>query len=386
MSFVNKNPFFSEFIKDEFEKVGLKELSEITDDKNIPNKIHYCDISYGKRNHPNTKKCEIVNQLKEVNILGNKKTQYENHLKFYKTRPDYIPMTASFRRENIDTIQSLFEGTKKFILKPENGSFRNGVAIVRNHLELIEHLGKFPNYNAWIIQEYIDNPLLINDRKFHFRVYVVYLQTSEYQAAYLSRKGFIYTANKSFRPDTIDNDVVLSGESSKDNVFYIPEDIINYFGKKAWENKIYPQFIKITRETLKSALEYLQCPAVKQKCFKIMGYDILIDKDFKCYLAEINVRDVTYKYPNEEFRKSFYTNILKLVRSNNSLSTQELRAQGIPYERILFKNDSNIIEGFNGEIKVYEQIKPNTFNLFFWKYIFPFILIVLIILAFLLRK
>jgi hypothetical protein len=180
--------------------------------------------------------------------------------------------------------------------------------------------------------------------------------------------------------------VVLSGESSKDNVFYIPEDIINNFGKKVWEDKIYPQFIKITRETLKSALEHLQCPAVKQKCFKIMGYDILIDKDFKCYLAEINVRDVTYKYPNEEFRESFYKNILKLVRSDTSLSNQQLRTQGIPYERILFKNDSNIIEGFNGEIKVYEPIQPNTFNPFFWKFIFPFILIVLIILAFLLRK
>jgi hypothetical protein len=384
MSFVNKNPFFSDFIKDEFEKAGLKEIGEITDETST--KIHYCDISYGKRNHPNTKKCEIVNQLKEVNILGNKKTQYENHLKFYKTRPDYIPMTASFRRENIDTIQSLFEGTKKFILKPENSSFRNGVGIVRNHLELIEHLGNFPNYNAWIIQEYIDNPLLINDRKFHFRVYVIYLQTSEYQAAYLGKNGFIYTANKQFRPDTIDNDVVLSGESSKDNVFYIPEDIINNFGKKVWEDKIYPQFIKITRETLKSALEHLQCPAVKQKCFKIMGYDILIDKDFKCYLAEINVRDVTYKYPNEKFRESFYKNILKLVRSNTSLSNQQLRAQGIPYERILFKNDGNIIEGFNGEIKVYEPIQPTTFNPFFWKFIFPFILVVLIILAFLLRK
>jgi hypothetical protein len=383
MSFINKNPYFPELIREELEKSGFKEIG---DNDETATKIHYCDISYGKRNHPSTKKCEIVNQLQDVNILGNKKTQYENHLKYYKTRPDYIPMTASFRRENIDTIQSLFEGTKKFILKPENSLSRRGVAIVRNHLELIQHLGNFPDYDAWIIQEYIDNPLLFNDKKFHFRVYVIYLQTSEYQAAYLGRKGFIYTANKQFRPDTIDNDVVLSGENAKENVFYTPEDFINKFGKNIWDNKIVPQFVKIARETIKSALEHLQCPAVKQKCFKILGYDILIDKDFKCYLAEINARNVSYKYPNEEFRKSFYTNILKLVRSNNSLSTQELRTQGIPYERILFKNDNNIIEGFNGEIKVYESIQPTTFNPFFWKFIFPFILIVLIILAFLLRK
>ena len=383
MSFINKNPYFPDLIRAELEKSGLKEIG---DDDESAAKIHYCDISYGKRNHPSTKKCEIVNQLQDVNILGNKKMQYDNHLKYYKTRPDYIPMTASFRRENIDSIQGLFEGTKKFILKPENSLSRNGVAIVRNHLELIQHLGNFPKYDAWIIQEYIDNPLLFNDKKFHFRVYVVYLQTSEYQAAYLGKKGFIYTANKQFRPDTIDGDVVLSGENAEENVFYTPEDFIDKFGKNVWDNKIVPQFVKIVRETMRSALEHLQCPTLKQKCFKILGYDILIDKDYKCYLAEINARNVSYKYPNEEFRESFYKNILKLVRSNRSLSNQELRAQGIPYERILFQNDGNVIEGFNGEIRVYEQIQPTTFNPFFWKFIFPFILVVLIILAFLLRK
>ena len=382
MSFINNNPYFHSLISDELKKSGLQEL----DDPSSSDKIFYCDISYGNRNHPNYSKCEIVNQLQDVNILGNKKMQYDNHLKYYKTRPDYIPMTAAFRRENIDTIQSIFEGTKKFILKPENALSRRGVAIVRNHLELIQHLGNFPNYDAWIIQEYIDNPLLFNDKKFHFRVYVVYLQNSEYQAAYLGKKGFIYTANKQFRPDTIDNDVVLSGENAQENVFYTPEDFIDKFGKNTWDNKIVPQFIKIVRETMKSALEHLQCPTLKQKCFKILGYDILIDKDYKCYLAEINARNVSYKYPNEEFRESFYKNILKLVRSNTSLSNQELRAQGIPYERILFQNDGNIIEGFNGNIKVYQEISPSSFNAFFWRYIFPFILIVILILAILLRR
>jgi hypothetical protein len=383
MSFINKNPYFPELIRAELEKAGLKEIG---DDSESAVKIHYCDISYGKRNHPSTKKCEIVNQLQDVNILGNKKMQYDNHLKYYKTRPDYIPMTASFRRENIDTIQGLFQGTKKFILKPENSLSRKGVAIVRNHLELIQHLANFPNYDAWIIQEYIDNPLLFNDKKFHFRVYVVYIQTSEYQAAYLGKKGFIYTANKKFRPDTIENDVVLSGENAEENVFYTPEDFVDKFGKNLWDKKIVPQFIKITRETIRSALEHLQCPALQQKCFKILGYDILIDKDYKCYLAEINARNVSYKYPNEEFRESFYKNILKLVRSNTSLSNQELQKKEIPYERILFQNEGNIIEGFNGEIRIYEKIQPTTFNPFFWKFIFPFILIVLLILAVLLRK
>ena len=42
----NSNPFFSEFIRDEFEKAGLKELGEITDETST--KIHYCDINNKK--------------------------------------------------------------------------------------------------------------------------------------------------------------------------------------------------------------------------------------------------------------------------------------------------------------------------------------------------
>ena len=71
MSFINKNPYFPDLIRAELEKAGLKEIG---DDGETPAKIHYCDINYGKRNHPSTKKCEIVNQLQDVNILGNKKS------------------------------------------------------------------------------------------------------------------------------------------------------------------------------------------------------------------------------------------------------------------------------------------------------------------------
>ena len=39
--------------------------------------------------------------------------------------------------------------------------------------------------------------------------------------AYLSNNGFIYTANKDFQQDTFDPDIVLSGENSKNNVFYL---------------------------------------------------------------------------------------------------------------------------------------------------------------------
>ena len=380
MSFINNNPYFHSLISDELKKSGLQEL----DDPSSSDKIFYCDISYGNRNHPNYSKCEIVNQLQNVNPLGNKKEQYNIHLNYYKTRPDYIPLTISFNRNSLEELKQLFVSNPRddppvYIVKPENSLSRTGVGVVRNYLELMSHLDHYSDYQEWIIQDYIDNPLLFNNKKFHFRIYVIYVQTENSTMAYLSKNGFIYTANKEFETDTFDPNIVLSGENLKNNVFYIPEDFTRRFGKQVWDNMVFPQIVKITRETIRSTVEHLKCPAKKQKCFKILGYDILINKDFKCFLAEINARNVSYKYPNQKFKDTFYKNILKLVLAKTSLSTPELIKAKLPYERIFFKNDGIIIEGFNNfkHQKIFYNYYRNIF--------FPFLMLILIFVVFQLR-
>ena len=382
MSFINNNPYFHSLISDELKKSGLQEL----DDPSSSDKIFYCDISYGNRNHPNYSKCEIVNQLQDVNPLGNKKEQYNIHLNYYKTRPDYIPLTISFNRNSLEELKQLFVSNPRddppvYIVKPENSLSRTGVGVVRNYLELMSHLDHYSNYKEWIIQDYIDNPLLFNNKKFHFRIYVIYVQTENSTTAYLSKNGFIYTANKEFESDTFDHNIVLSGENSKNNVFYIPEDFTRSFGKQVWDNMVFPQIVKITRETIRSTVEHLKCPAKKQKCFKILGYDILINNDYKCFLAEINARNVSYKYPNQKFKDTFYKNILKLVLSKTSFSTPELIKAKLPYERIFFKNDGTIIEGFTNQ-KFKSQ---KTFYNYYRNIFFPFLMLILIFVVFQLR-
>jgi len=382
MSFINNNPYFHSLISDELKKSGLQEL----DDPSSSDKIFYCDISYGNRNHPNYSKCEIVNQLQDVNPLGNKKEQYNIHLNYYKTRPDYIPLTISFNRNSLEELKQLFvsnprEDPPVYIVKPENSLSRTGVGVVRNYLELMSHLDHYSDYQEWIIQDYIDNPLLFNNKKFHFRIYVIYVQTENSTTAYLSKNGFIYTANKEFESDTFDPNIVLSGENSKNNVFYIPEDFTRSFGKQVWDNMVFPQIVKITRETIRSTVEHLKCPAKKQKCFKILGYDILINNDYKCFLAEINARNVSYKYPNQKFKDTFYKNILKLVLAKKSFSTPELIKAKLPYERIFFKNDGTIIEGFNNQ-KFKSQ---KTFYNYYRNIFFPFLMLILIFVVFQLR-
>jgi len=387
MSFINNNAYFPELISEELKKLGLSEL-ENPDKKE---KIHYCDISYGKRNDKEYQKCEIVNQLANVDPLGNKKDQYNIHLNYYKERPKYIPMTISFLKNEMEKISNLFTGQprespKSYIVKPENSLSRRGVGIVRNDLELRKHLGDHEQYDEWIIQDYIDNPLLFNKKKFHFRIYVIFIQTPEYQVAYLGKRGFMYTANKEFQKNNFDNDVVLSGENAAENVFYCPDDFAKEFGKKKWEDDVFPQIVKITRETLKSALEHLECPNKNsQKCFKILGYDILINSDFECYLAEINARNVSYKYPNEDFSNTFYKYILRLVLQDPPFTNQELKQENIPYERILFKKDGEITEGFQNFAQLNstdDNIEKNIkFNNFYWRVVYPFLVFIVFLIV-----
>ena len=265
-------------------------------------------------------------------------------------RKRYIPFTIIFDKSNINKLMITMKtmDDKKWIIKPENGLSRRGISVINNWLELRDYINK-THINDWVLQEYIGNPLLLNKKKFHFRVYAIFIKTENNVSVYIKNNGFIYTANKEYLEVMNDNDRLLSGESSKDNVYYFPKDIINLVGIQNYRKYIFPQFIKIVKETIFSTIDTLKCPNLKNKnhkCFKIFGYDILIDNNLKCYLAEINARNISYKYPSKNFIKTFYDDILKLVLSNKSLSNKELKSMNLPFERLIYKKDNDLIEEF----------------------------------------
>lgn len=346
MSYYSKNRYFKETIKKKMKDIGITELQPENDMK----KIYYCDINYGKRNHPDFKKCMIINQLENVDNLRNKRDQYLNFIKFYGKKKRYIPFTIAFNKKEIDRLMITMNKNKdkRWIVKPENGTFRRGITVLNNWLELKEYVSKY-NLNNWIIQEYIEDPLLLNKKKFHFRVYALYINNKVSTSIYILNYGFMYTANKEYQIEPIDLDRLLSGESSKNNVFMFPNDIISLIGIQNWRKIVKPQFIKIIKETILSTIDTLKCPNsnnLDYKCFKFFGYDILIDNKLNCYLAEINARDITFKYPSKKFIKTFYDDMLKLVLLNKSLSNKELKSMNLPFERLIYKNDSNLIEEF----------------------------------------
>jgi len=129
-------------------------------------------------------------------------------------------------------------------------------------------------------------------------------------------KGFMYTANKEYNTDILDNDAHLSGENHKENVYVFPEQFINNYSLLIYYKYILPQFKKIIKQTIYPIINELKCPNSKvpnYKCSKLLGYDIMIDKNYKLYLAEINARTISFKYPPKNFLNNFYTDVLNLI-------------------------------------------------------------------------
>ena len=305
--YTSKNRYFKDVIDDYF-KTDWTKYNDINLDY-----LNYVDVDYPNKS---CNKCKIINQFKTIDMLGNKKEQYESIVKYNNgIKPDYMPLTIAFEKDTIQNIKYLFVGNKKWIVKPENSLARNGVTLLNSYEKCEKWVIKH-KYKTWIIQDYIDSPLLISGRKFHFRLYVLVIKDSSNISILLYNKGFMYFAKTPYDTNILIHDSNLSGEYNPECVKGFPHNYIQHFGDELYINTIVPQFKKIVKETIMAVYNKIECPdgmADKYRCFKMFGYDVLVDSSHKLHLAEINARLISLKYPPPGFKNDLYRNILDII-------------------------------------------------------------------------
>ena len=340
--YTNKNRFFGEII-DEKLKDSLKK------DKSDSVNNYLCDIDYVYRF--NYGKCNIVSQIQRGDILGNKWLQYKNFVEWCKKNnkkvPDYIPETHLVIKNKIDekNLRSLFKNKKKWIVKPENASFRAGIHVVNNYNSLIEWINKYIN-NKWILQDYIDDPLKIDNKKMHFRIYVLLIKTKKYTQVLVYNKGYIFLSKKEYNKEILDDETNLSGGDSWEQMRLYPHKLIEQYGVKNYR-KVLRQINEIVKTTMEATIDNLKCVNNKienHKCYKLLGYDILITEDFKLYLGEINSRTVNVKFPI----KNMYENLIEIIKTEGPLSDKYLNEYNLNYYSVIkkcVKNKKNTISG-----------------------------------------
>ena len=141
--------------------------------------------------------------------------------------------------------------------------------------------------------------------------YVILHKKKNYINFFLYQKGFIYTAGNKYNWNSNDLKTHLSGEDNPNRVTVFQTSHPLY-------HKIWNQIKDLVLKCIVPIYPYIQCPNINNQCYKFLGLDILIDDQYNLYLAEINSRLISLKYPPKNFKNDMYLDILNQVYFNKS--------------------------------------------------------------------
>jgi hypothetical protein len=187
-----------------------------------------------------------------------------------------------------------------WLIKPAALNQGRGIEIFNNDLEgMIKFIESKPAYTYWVIQKYIERPLLYKQRKFDIRVWA--LITSKSQLYYYT-KGYLRTSSEMYTVDSKYNYVHLTNnclqQHGKKYGVYEEGNTISFERFQSYLDEVYPgvdvekhlvpRMKDLMIDCFLSVKNFLN--SRKRKCsFELLGFDFLIDEDFRVWLIEVNI-------------------------------------------------------------------------------------------------
>ena len=175
-----------------------------------------------------------------------------------------------------------------------------------------------PGGAVWVVQKYLECPLLITGRKFDIRAWV--LVTDQFDV-YWYREGYLRTSSEAFVTDVADEGGKSGGDekvSESERMRMI--HLTNYCMQKHSDNlgkfeegntlsfnqfqryidehhgergvsvreDLVPRMQNMVVDSIMATRSHLNRGNRKQRCFELFGYDFMVDEDFRSYLIEVN--------------------------------------------------------------------------------------------------
>jgi Tubulin-tyrosine ligase family len=248
---------------------------------------------------------------------------------------DFVPETYTLPGESSQACEGLMrDPSALWIQKPADSSRGRGVFLFRAGKKL-EKLQKRlaqqqqeeecdedhtdseesgpPSPKPCVISRYIDSPLLIDGRKFDFRFYVA-ITSFDPLVVFLFRDGLVRFANQAYKKSTLNRFVHLTnysvnklsddyefntdaksdGVGSKWSVSALLRRVEEDYGVDSAEimSGIEDVLAKSALSAAKSISRGLDVDLGRELsscCFELLGFDILIDSNFKPWILEANL-------------------------------------------------------------------------------------------------
>ena len=214
-----------------------------------------------------------------------------------KARMGFFPHVYSMPNEYHDWLQKAYETPDhKWILKPKNSARGDGIEVVRD-------LADVPLSSRFMVQDYLDSPHLINERKYVLRLYVL-ISSVEPLRAYLYNEGFAKLASDPYDLDDLDNpfshltnpDInALNSEAEAPVVFVSLGVYRQWLRDQGHDDKVLfkkvRDLVTITAISVRERMRHrtAEISAPTNGCYELMGFDCFIDADVNPHLLECNL-------------------------------------------------------------------------------------------------
>ena len=245
----------------------------------------------------------LNNEIIENNVIKNKKNLYFNMLK-------YNPKIAFKHFSKTYLLKDIYKINNVYILRPFNNSGGGkNIFIVTSTKELI-NIKKKINVNNYIASEYITNPLLFKNKKFHLRVtFMITCIDSKISLSIFKHIRILQAKMPYKNKDFSNKDIHDSHVSSTDDDYLFSTE----FKSNKNYNNIIRQIILVINECFSIVKPEIKLYPETKNSFQIFVSDFMITSEYIIKLLEINHGDIGYNFLNVKnyniqqiFNKNFF--------------------------------------------------------------------------------
>lgn len=287
----------------------------------------------------------IISSLIRHNALSEKSRFFKY---FDGKQTNYIIDTLSFsKKDDLDNISEykfiinikcnrkldeFFKRNKYCILKESTTNNALGIHIVSNIEEVLQLLKINPEMTDFVIQKYIDNPLLIKGLKFHIRVNVLvfgnilmYIFSFIYiNYSYVHDNICCHVSTESFKLDNFDNSYIhitnyrinKSNPKFDRNIHLLGyKELCKMLGNERngydyWYNNLFKRICDMIEEIMEKIIKDKTHFFTVPNSFEIFGFDLILDDNENIYVLEVNNGPCL----ESECDEDVYNLVLNLIR------------------------------------------------------------------------
>lgn len=256
---------------------------------------------------------QVVNRIPSINILCRKCPYTRVIQRMQPSFPNlynFLPKSFILPIQLQDFLQERKMSGDTYIYKPDGGSKGCGILIFKPTDKFeVPHENKLA-----VAQKYIDS-YLIDGTKFDLRLYVLIASINPLRI-YVYRNGLARFCSEKFETGTAFSqltNVSLNSENPEADISEISQLVSDIFPRmeamgvnieEVW-NRIDNAIVStvIAAHEFLSRSEEIYCPKTGySRCFHLLGFDILLDRDLNPWILEVNNRPSLDYYRGKERR------------------------------------------------------------------------------------